>query len=144
MRLRHAPGRWHDRRSWKQRGAKYCAMECEKVLAALIPDNSPLSPQADTKEISVAINTRICCSCARLIDVNLHSDRIRCELMAKLTCSTTNKGIDRYEECDYQGCCRCSVHHVGRLRGHQAPASRRRQSQTTGEPPHRRPRRCQE
>jgi hypothetical protein len=29
------------------------------------------------------------------MDVNLHSDRIRCELMAKLTCSTTNKGIDR-------------------------------------------------
>jgi outer membrane murein-binding lipoprotein Lpp len=31
-----------------------------------------LSPQADIGEISVANNARICCSCARLIDVYLH------------------------------------------------------------------------
>src|SRR3982750_1928394 len=103
-----------------------------------------LSPPADTKQISVANNARVCCSSARLIDVYLHSDRIRCELMGKRTCSTTNKGICRYEECDYQGCCRCSVHRVGRLPGPQASASRCRQSQTTGEPSHRGSRRGQE
>src|SRR3982750_1541503 len=103
-----------------------------------------LSPPADTKQISVANNSRICCSCARLIDVYLHSDRIRCELMAKRTCSTTNKGICRYEECDHQGCCRCSVHHVGGPQGLKPSTSRCRQSQTAGEPSHRRPRRCQE
>jgi hypothetical protein len=32
------------------------------------------------------------------------------------------KGIDRYEECAYQGCCRCSVHRVGRLPGLEAAA----------------------
>src|SRR5688572_23278703 len=100
-----------------------------------------LSPQADTKQISVANNSRICCSCARLIDVYLHSDRIRCELMGKRTCSTTNKGICRYEECDYQGCCRCSVHSVGRLHRPQASASRSRQSQTASKPSQRGPRR---
>ena len=46
-------------------------MACQRVLAALIADNLLLSPQADTKEISVANNARICCSCARLIDVYL-------------------------------------------------------------------------
>src|SRR6185436_9452586 len=50
------------------------------------------------------------------------------------TCSTTNKGIDRYEECHSQGCCRCSVHHVGRLPGLEASAGRYRQSQAASEP----------
>src|SRR3954466_11243814 len=96
-----------------------------------------MSPQADIEEISVANNSRICCSCARVLDVYLLlTSRLRADKRSGLA-RTTNKGIDRYEECDYQGCCRCSFHHVGRLPGFEPSESRYRQSQAAGEPSHR-------